>query len=53
MTGYAWLFLTAWILTTVLCAGYWHENTYLRDALDKLIEALQLITEDDDETAQQ
>lgn len=49
MTGYAWLFAVAWVVTTVVAWGYWYEVTYLRATLDKLIHALHLIMDEDDE----
>lgn len=50
---YAILFLGAWIATAVVALGYWYENTYLRYALDKLIEAFDLIDSNNDEQAQE
>lgn len=48
-THLAWLFGAAWLITTLVAAGTWFENEYLKGVLDELIRALHLVMEDDDE----
>lgn len=47
MTFWAWLFLAAWALTSVVCMGYMSERDHLRKDLDCMIDKMtDLLTDD-------